>query len=118
STIAYPAAGAHQADPCGPEPPTGYRIDDLGPDFSLAQGQEGGAPSAFDVAAPPTNSELGPVRTSPVLAQATPNPASAPIEPAGLGSFPDHSGDPTSEVSVSQPQGRVGSPPHSRLRRF
>ena len=23
----YPAAAAHQHDPCGPEPPTGYRID-------------------------------------------------------------------------------------------
>src|SRR5215471_21074574 len=38
-TIAYPAAGAHQADPCGTEPPTGYRIDDLGPEYSLAHGQ-------------------------------------------------------------------------------
>src|SRR5215472_13995550 len=26
-TINYPAAAAHQADPCGIEPPLGYRID-------------------------------------------------------------------------------------------
>ena len=30
-TIAYPAAGAHQADPVRPEPPLGYRVDDLEP---------------------------------------------------------------------------------------
>ena len=27
----YPAASAHQADPCGTEPPLGYRIDELEP---------------------------------------------------------------------------------------
>ena len=27
----YPAAAAHQADPCGPEPSLGYRIDELEP---------------------------------------------------------------------------------------
>jgi hypothetical protein len=28
---AYPAAAAHQHDPCGPEPSLGYRIHDLNP---------------------------------------------------------------------------------------
>jgi hypothetical protein len=27
----YPAAAAHQSDPCGQEPSLGYRIDELGP---------------------------------------------------------------------------------------
>jgi hypothetical protein len=27
----YPAAAAHQSDPCGPEPSLGYRIDELEP---------------------------------------------------------------------------------------
>jgi hypothetical protein len=29
SQVNYPAAGPHQSDPCGLEPPLGYRIDDL-----------------------------------------------------------------------------------------
>jgi hypothetical protein len=39
---AYPAASAHQHDPCGQEPPLGYRIDEMEPletpSASLAQG--------------------------------------------------------------------------------
>jgi hypothetical protein len=27
----YPAAGAHQFDPCGPEPPLGYSVDQVEP---------------------------------------------------------------------------------------
>ena len=52
---AYTAAGAHQADPCGLEPPLGYAINELEPVVSpppVAQAT-GGAPSGFDVAAPP-----------------------------------------------------------------
>jgi hypothetical protein len=30
-TISYPAAAPHQRDPCGIEPPLGYRIDELEP---------------------------------------------------------------------------------------
>jgi hypothetical protein len=48
---AYPPAAAHQADPCGPEPPTGYRIDQMIPDDPVVQqGQDGPAP---DVPASP-----------------------------------------------------------------
>jgi hypothetical protein len=31
----YPAAGAHQRDPCGPEPPLGYAIDAMEPSTGL-----------------------------------------------------------------------------------
>ena len=43
----YPAASAHQADPCGTEPPLGYRVNDLeplGPSvLAEAQGNSDGA---------------------------------------------------------------------------
>jgi len=44
----YPAAAAHQADPCGPEP----LINSLDPEYSLAQGH-GPASTAPDDAGPP-----------------------------------------------------------------
>jgi hypothetical protein len=59
----YPAAGAHQADPLGTEPPLGFAVDDMpglenptgGSSVSLPV-EPGGAPSSVppdDVAAPP-----------------------------------------------------------------
>ena len=38
-TIAYPAAGAHQADPCGTEPALGYDINSLEQASVLAEAQ-------------------------------------------------------------------------------
>jgi hypothetical protein len=52
----YPAAAPHQRDPCGMEPPLGYRIDDMEPlepcsSFS-AQGNSGDPADAPSTSAP------------------------------------------------------------------
>jgi hypothetical protein len=48
----YPAAAAHQADPCGTEPPLGYRIDALDPsdpvEPSIFTQQATGEPASRD----------------------------------------------------------------------
>jgi hypothetical protein len=122
ASAAYPAASsAHQTE-LPPEEPLGYSVEEMipvGPEYSLAQGQ-GGAPSAFDVAAPPPNPELGPASHHALpVAQALPDPAPAPtgdVERAGSGLFRNQSGDQTTEVStrVSHTSGPVGSPVHYR----
>jgi hypothetical protein len=38
---AYPAAAPHQHDPCGLEPPLGYRIDELEPSMAFVEIQAG-----------------------------------------------------------------------------
>jgi hypothetical protein len=92
----YPAAGPHQADPCGPEPPTGYRIDDMElleqpPALPVAQGNLGDA-----VVAPSS----GP------CADDVERPASPSLS----------SGDPPEgSPSLQAQRGHAGSPP---LRRF
>jgi hypothetical protein len=61
----YPAAGAHQSDPVGTEPPLGFSVNDLEPSAvssSLSPVEDtGGAPSSAppddDVAAPPPSSK-------------------------------------------------------------
>jgi hypothetical protein len=68
----YPAAAAHQRDPCGQEPPLGYAIDampELGPDTSLGSGQ-GGADAPLAVSpdvepAPPLSQNDDPAGTNP-----------------------------------------------------
>jgi len=45
----YPAAAAHQRDPCGPEPPLGYRIDELEPSFPSVQAPD---PTSEDAPSP------------------------------------------------------------------
>ena len=97
----YPAAAAHQADPCGTEPPLGFEIDAM--------------------------PELEPSSLLAAEAQATPNPASvAPSNSldveqrgAGLGLF-QTTGDPATEEAHFPPQpGMVpksGSPPLRRRR--
>jgi hypothetical protein len=42
----YPAAGAHQADPVGTEPPLGFSVNDLGPSTDLSAVEQLGAPAA------------------------------------------------------------------------
>src|SRR5215472_4151819 len=77
-TFNYPAAAAHQADPCGIEPPLGYRIDAM--------------------------PEQEPLEVSFPSPQAT-DPADAPSTPLGqrAGSL-SHSGD---HGVVSQPSSHV-----------
>lgn len=45
----YPAAAAHQRDPCGQEPPLGYRIDDLEVSFPSPQATD---PTSDDAPSP------------------------------------------------------------------
>ena len=40
-TINYPAASPHQHDPCGPEPPLGFEIDQLEPSMAFVEAQAG-----------------------------------------------------------------------------
>ena len=54
---AYPAASAHQHDPCGPEPPLGYRIDELEPSV-LAEAQATDGPA--DAPSTPLGQRAGP----------------------------------------------------------
>ena len=59
--VRYPAAGAHQCDPVGTEPPLGFSVNDLEPSMGTTRPTEdtGGAPSSAppgDVAAPPPSS--------------------------------------------------------------
>jgi len=77
---AYPAASAHQADPCGPEPPLGYRIDDLnlsdpGSDDTQAGPPPAGPDTGPTLAAPSTplrGASVGPLSSQP-------NPASVAL---------------------------------------
>jgi hypothetical protein len=41
----YPAAAPHQHDPCGQEPPLGYRIDDLEPSTVVTDVEAHGGPA-------------------------------------------------------------------------
>jgi hypothetical protein len=41
--VGYPAASAHQHDPCGPEPALGYAIDALDPQLMTTEGSGSGA---------------------------------------------------------------------------
>jgi hypothetical protein len=91
----YSAAGPHQHDPCGPEPPLGYRVDALFPDNPALE------PSADDEA-----QATGP----------TPQPL-APLGEARVGSF-SPSGDMMAdgEQSRSKSDGYVVSPVRFRRR--
>ena len=59
----YPAAGAHQADPVGTEPPLGFSVNDLEPSAGLSAAEATGgaaAPSAppdVEPAPPPSSQE-------------------------------------------------------------
>ena len=88
-TVNYPAAAAHQHDPCGPEPSLGYRIDAMEPstDFSSA---------------------------SPVEQTGGPTDPATPLAVERGGSPLSQSDDPTTEVNPQRhftPRGRVGSSP-------
>ena len=98
----YPAAAAHQSDPCGPEPALGYSVDALEPSAaSLAEQTD--APAH---AASPASSA---------------SPAPGPVSSAASGASPfsQTSGDPATEVPfpTSARDGyAVGSPPLRRRR--
>jgi hypothetical protein len=85
----YPAAGPHQHDPCGPEPPLGYRVDAMFPDddeplafSSCAQGQLGEPASPLRTGSPLSSDE-------PMSAGDAPSPVPlADVQRAGIGSSP------------------------------
>ena len=86
---AYTAASAHQADPCGIEPPLGYRIDELEPCSALPVAQATG-PTSVD--APPPLGQRAEVGS---LSQTNgdpagvhfPSPPSTRLRDAGSSSF-------------------------------
>jgi hypothetical protein len=80
----YPAAAAHQHDPCGPEPSLGYRIDD---------------PS-------------DPVEASFFTQQATGEPADAPPLAERVGSPLSHGGSAPEEFPSSGKRGHAAGPSH------
>jgi hypothetical protein len=47
----YPAAAAHQADPCGPEPPLGYDVNEMAP-LEPIEPSAASMPSAEQLGAP------------------------------------------------------------------
>jgi len=93
---AYPAAGPHQADPCGPEPPLGYSVNDLDPSMAVSP-------------VPPTN-HLEP-SSSPVMAAPTDGDPGDVVPPIGV----EQRGS-SSLSKTSGDNGEVRSP--VRLRRF
>jgi hypothetical protein len=86
----YPAAAAHQRDPCGQEPPLGYAIDAM--------------------------PELEPSMTR---AQATgePDPSSPLVGSPSSSGDPTSAGDAPSAFPVGVQRAGVGSPPLNRFRR-
>jgi hypothetical protein len=62
--VNYPAAGPHQADPVGQEPPLSYRIDDLLEPTASAQGNSGEPTSDAAPSPPPGDVERRDVGSS------------------------------------------------------
>jgi hypothetical protein len=94
-TIDYPAASPHQADPCGPERPLGYRIDALSDDPGLPPAQGvGPAPDAPSSLSSPLvvergaglSSELGPTHVSAQATDPTSTPTAPPVAERDVGS--------------------------------
>jgi hypothetical protein len=59
--VRYPAAAAHQADPCGTEPPLGFSVNDLEPSMAVPPVVEDGAPAGATASLenlPPSQGEV------------------------------------------------------------
>ena len=87
----YPAAAAHQRDPCGQEPPLGYRIDELEPSSLLAP-PEAQAPDPTSDDAPSSvgqRTDVGSLSSDdPTTGGPAPPSASPRAQRGGVGSSP------------------------------